>query len=253
MMLRTLALLPLLLCIPFFAAAQPKDAAKKVTLRWYGQSFFQLETGDGTLVVFDPHAMPEYGRNEVKADLVLVSHNHGDHAQPEILSSKDHKVIHGLNPKDRKQPFVQVNEKFRNVTVRNVSSYHDPDMGLQRGRNSIFVVETDGLKICHLGDLGHPLDEETIKKIGPVDILMVPVGGIYTINGEKAREVVKQLKPRLYIIPMHYGTKALDSLQPPDEFLEGKKNVKKLEDTNALTVPADMKQDEPVIVLMGWK
>jgi L-ascorbate metabolism protein UlaG (beta-lactamase superfamily) len=251
-MMRSLFGLALFLGFVQFAGAQ--DTGKKITIRWYGQSFFQIETSDKTLIVTDPHAMPEYNRNVVRADLVTCSHMHSDHVQVEILeNSKEAKIYYGLDPKSKRSIFNPISAKFKNVTFYDVESDHDPDGGMTRGKNAIFVFEVDGLRICHLGDLGTILDEKQIKQIGKVDILLIPIGGVYTINGEKAKEVVRQLKPRLYIIPMHYGTKVLDSLQPPDEFLEGQKNVKKLEDTNALTIPVDLKQDNPVIVLLGWK
>ena len=82
---------------------------------------------------------------------------------------------------------------------------------------------------------------------------MIPVGGVFTINGEKAKEVVKQLKPRLYILPMHYGTSVFDIVQEPKEFLEGEKKVRELKDSNTLVVPIDLKVDSPSIVLMNWK
>ena len=93
-----------------------------------------------------------------------------------------------------------------------------------RGRNGIWVIEMDGLHIVHLGDLGHMLTDEQLKEIGPVDVLMIPVGGIYTLNGTDAKKVIEQLKPKRYIIPMHYGIpKVFEDLLPLDEFLDGLK------------------------------
>jgi L-ascorbate metabolism protein UlaG (beta-lactamase superfamily) len=107
---------------------------------------------------------------------------------------------------------------------------------------------------CHLGDLGHDLSPEQVKAIGPVDVLMVPVGGIYTINGETAKKVVARIKPRLFVLPMHYGVPGYDDLLGPDEFMEDQKNPKKMPDTNELVIPADAKTpDAPAVVLLGWK
>lgn len=240
-----------LMAVSGSAAAQAKD--KALAIRWFGQSFFQVESAAGTKIVFDPHSMMEYGRPSCKADLVLISHEHDDHNQPDALTDSDKaKVIRGLTLKGKRYDWAKIDEKFKNVHVRTVPSFHDFEEGLKRGKNSIFVVEVDGLKIVHLGDLGHVLEEEQIAAIGPVDILMIPVGGIYTINGEKAQEVVKQLKPRLYILPMHYGNRVVDTLQDPSEFLDGQKNVRTLEKTNQFTVPLDLKLDKPTIVLMNW-
>jgi L-ascorbate metabolism protein UlaG (beta-lactamase superfamily) len=235
--------------------AQPREEKKanQISLTWHGQSFFVLTTGNGTKIAFDPHAMPEYGRQSVSAELVLISHLHNDHSQPEILETKDPKILFGLTTKDKRPNWNAIDEKYKQTRIRTVGVYHDNEEGLRRGKNAIFIVETDGLKIAHLGDLGHLLSDRQIKEVGPVDILMIPVGGIYTINGEKAKEVVAQLKPRLYVVPMHYGTKVVDSLQPVDEFIDGVKDVKKLEDTNTLTIPADLKLEKPVTVLLSWK
>jgi L-ascorbate metabolism protein UlaG (beta-lactamase superfamily) len=228
--------------------------SKSVKIRWYGQSFFQIESSEKVLLVTDPHAMPEFGRGATKADVVTISHLHSDHMQLDILENKDTaKVINGLDDKAKRSTFKPISTTFKSFQIRNVESNHDSVGGMKSGKNSIFCFEVDGLKICHLGDVGEVLTDEQIKQIGPVDILMIPVGGIYTINGEKAREVTGQLKPRLYILPMHYGTKALDSLQPPDEFLDGLKNVKKMPDTNELVIPVDLKQPEAVVVLLGAK
>src|SRR5207245_10783340 len=138
------------------------------------------------------------------------------------------------------------------VHVRAVGVYHDNVEGMERGKNTIFMLEVDGLRIVHLGDLGHVLSDKEIKKIGPVDVLMIPVGGVYTINGTEAKQVVGQLKPKQYILPMHYGTKAFMDLLPPDEFLEDQKNVKKYP-TNQITVEAGAKVAEPIIALLDWK
>jgi len=251
-MSRLLAALSCLALCTALSAAEPKN--KALTIRWFGQSFFQVETGDGTKIVFDPQSMIEYGRPTCDGNLILISHEHDDHNQVESVTGFDKaKVIRGLSLKGKKLEWNKVDEKFKNIRVRTVPSYHDVEEGLRRGKNSIFVVETDGLKIVHLGDLGHTLEKEQIEAIGQPDILMIPIGGVYTMNGEKAREVVKQLKPRLYILPMHYGTRVLDSLQDPEEFIEGEKNVRKLTESNALSVPLDLKLDKPTIVLMNWE
>jgi len=236
------------------AAAQP--AKKAVQIRYYGHSFFQLTTTAGTRVVFDPHAIPEYGATGVSADVVVMSHDHNDHNRKEVLAnadSKDLKAFLGVVPKGKSgHDWAKIDAQVKDVHVRTVPSYHDEDEGAKRGKNSVFVVEADGLKFVHLGDLGTELTDEQVKAIGPVDVLFIPVGGIYTINGETAKKVVAQLKPRLYVIPMHYGTKVYTDVQPPDEFLDGQKNVQNLGDVNLLQFPPDLKADKPTVVVMGW-
>lgn len=132
-MIRSLFGLALFLGFVQFAGAQ--DTGKKITIRWYGQSFFQIETSDKTLIVTDPHAMPEYNRNVVRADLVTCSHMHSDHVQVEILeNSKEAKIYYGLDPKSKRSIFNPISAKFKNVTFYDVESDHDPDGGMTRGK-----------------------------------------------------------------------------------------------------------------------
>lgn len=247
-----------------------KDDVPAIRLRWFGQSFFQIETSRKITIVFDPHAIPVFGRPLVKADFVLISHPHNDHDQVEVLDrgkpadpKKDDKgkvdpktdpdVYRGVvEPKPGKQEWKLVDEKRGPIRFRNIGTYHDAVNGLQRGKNSIWIVEVDGLVFCHLGDLGHELTAEQVKAIGKVDVLMIPVGGIYTLNGDQAKTVVEQLQPRLYVLPMHYGVPGYDDILGPEEFLGGQKNVQKIRTTNELVIPLDMKADAPTVVLLGW-
>ncbi|QJW95482.1 MBL fold metallo-hydrolase [Frigoriglobus tundricola] len=246
---------------PSLRGQEPK--AKTMTIRWFGQSFFQVEDSAGRKFAFDPHAIPAFGRATVRADFAIVTHPHDDHALIEMIDTgkKDARlpeadVYRGVTEtRTGKQDWKVIDEKRGTTRIRTVATYHDTQNGLQRGKNSVFVVEVDGLVICHLGDLGHELTDAQVKAIGKVDVLMVPVGGIYTINGEQAQAVVKQLKPRLYVLPMHYGVPGYDDLAGPEEFLDGvpKDRVKKLPATNELTFPIDAKADAPTVVLLGWK
>lgn len=231
------------------------EPSKAATLRWFGQSFFQIETSTGQKIVFDPHAIPNFGVPRVSADVTLLSHLHDDHAQPEVLAEKG-RVFQGLNlSKDGKRTdWNPVDEKVLTTRVRTLGTYHDTLAGMQRGKNAIWVVEADGLVFCHLGDLGHELTDAQVKAIGPVDVLMVPVGGIYTINGEQAKKVVARIKPKRFVLPMHYGVAGYDDLVGPDEFLDGQKAVKRLTETNELIIPVgDKAPDGPTTVLLGYK
>lgn len=228
---------------------------KEASLRWFGHSYFVLTTSAGTRIAFDPHAISEYGTQMVAPDIALITHQHNDHNRVEVFSnadSKELKIFQGVNAKGRNTEWANIDTTFKNVKIRSVGLYHDQEEGKKRGKNSAFVVEVDGLKFCHLGDLGHELDAEQAKAIGPIDVLMIPVGGIYTINGEEAKKVVKTLKPRLFIMPMHYATKVYNEVLPPDEFLDGQKNVRKL-DGQLLNIPLDAKPANPTIVLLEWK
>lgn len=228
-------------------------AAPQVTIRWHGQSFFEIISSKGTRIVTDPHAIEVYGRLLVPADLVLISHLHDDHTALESVQNHEKaRVIWGLKATGRKTDWQPVDETFRDVHVRSVGVYHDDQQGMERGKNTVFVIDVDGLHIVFLGDLGHLLTPAQLRQIGPVDVLLIPVGGVYTINGSDAKRVAAQLKPRQYIIPMHCGTNIYDDLLSPEEFLEDQKNVKRLR-TNELKVDRDFQPAEPVIAVLNWR
>jgi L-ascorbate metabolism protein UlaG (beta-lactamase superfamily) len=251
-MTRLLAAAVLLLAA---APAPAQPPSKAFTLRWFGQSFFQLETPAGKKIVFDPHAIPEFGRPVVSADVILVSHRHSDHTQVEVIEGhKAARVFHGLKEpvKGRPADWNRIDEKVGTIRVRTLGTYHDAENGMQRGKNAAWVVEADGLTVCHLGDLGHDLTADQVKAIGKVDVLMVPVGGVYTINGETAKKVVAAIKPRLYVVPMHYGVPGYDDLLPADEFLDGQPHVKRTPGTNELVIPAGATADAPTVAVLGW-
>ncbi|MBM4319674.1 MAG: MBL fold metallo-hydrolase, partial [Deltaproteobacteria bacterium] len=129
--------------------------------------------------------------------------------------------------------------RFRDGVVRNVASWHDEMNGRERGPNSIFVVESGGLRFVHLGDLGHELTPAQVKEIGPVDVLFVPVGGTFTLDERKARQVVRQLSPRRLVVPMHYATPTLKAklpLAPLAGFLRGWRNPVRRVEGSTLTL-----------------
>jgi L-ascorbate metabolism protein UlaG (beta-lactamase superfamily) len=247
--------IPALVC-GFALAGFSSAAGKKVSLRWHGQSFFEIESSAGTRIVVDPHALEAYGRIAVQADLILVTHLHADHSQVDVVQNRDKaKTILGLKSDGRRSDWNPVDLDLRDVHVRSVGTYHDNAEGLERGKNTIFVISVDGLQIVHLGDLGHELTDAQVRQIGPVDVMLVPVGGVYTINGSEARRVVAQLKPRQYIVPMHYGTAVFEDLLPVNEFLEEQDpaNIKRYDQTNRLVIETDYRPKQPIIAVLNWK
>ncbi len=237
--------------------ARTQQPAKGPEIIFHYHSFFEIRSSKGTVVAIDPHAIVAYGEpHKIKADVVLMSHGHPDHIQVKacIANAKDAKVIAGWKGNGSNQKHNKVDEKINDVHIRSVASYHDEEQGMKYGLNTIFVVEMDGWKIVHLGDLGHLLTPAQIKEIGEVDVLMIPVGGIYSLNGSQANKVVKQLKPKEYIFPMHYGTAQLQDTLPPDEFLEAwpQKQVAKSKD-DSLTLNRDPDRPRPLVVLMLQK
>ncbi len=240
-------------CLFSSVAAAGSEAAALPSLTWYGQSFFVLETSKGTRVAFDPHAIEAFGRHEVSADLILMSHLHSDHTQVGVISNADKaKIVQGLKVKGKSTEWIPADFAFKDVHVRSVGVYHDSTQGMERGKNTVFIVEADGLRFVHLGDLGHVLTTKDIQAIGPVDVLMIPVGGVYTINGSDAKKVVEQLKPKRYVIPMHFGMKGYEDLLPADEFLDEQANVRRSE-SNKLTIDPEAKVDAPTIVILNPK
>lgn len=170
-------------------------------LTWYGHSCFLLETAEGS-VVFDPYSpgsVPGVELPELKADAVLCSHGHGDHGYAEAVT------LSGKRP------------GFR---VEEVKSFHDEKLGLLRGKNTIYVVEAEGKRVAHLGDLGHELNDRQLKALGRIDLLLIPVGGHYTIDAATADRVANAIGARL-TVPMHYRGAGFgySVIGPVDDFL----------------------------------
>jgi L-ascorbate metabolism protein UlaG (beta-lactamase superfamily) len=231
-------------------AAAPGPAAK---LTWYGQACFLLESAGGTRVVMDPipGAIGYTPPADLKADVVTVSHEHGDHNNVALVQGKP-KVLRGLT--EDKKGWVRVNEKAGDVAIRSVGVYHDEEKGAKRGLNAVFVFEVAGVRIAHLGDLGHLLDDKQVSAIGNVDVVLIPVGGFFTIDARQATRVVDQLRPRLIVVPMHYKTDVLTikELATVDAFLAGKPNVRR-EKGNTLSITGVKARPSTEVVVLNYK
>lgn len=190
---------------------QPVRADAPVTVRWLGHACFMITAANGTRILLDPYG-GEVGYPVVlqRADVVTVSHEHFDHNNTAMASGKP-LLLHGLAAGAKQ--WAPVRQTYKGVEIRNVGVYHDTSQGQQRGLNTIFTLRVNGIHFAHAGDLGHLLTPEQIAAVGPVDVLMVPVGGHFTIDGPQAARLVEQLHPRL-VIPMHYKTKATASNLP---------------------------------------
>jgi L-ascorbate metabolism protein UlaG (beta-lactamase superfamily) len=250
--------LPVLAALVLCAGAAPAPAReKKLLIRWHGQSFFEIVTSAGTRIVLDPHALEAYGRKQVKADLVLMSHLHDDHTRREpIENAQKAKFLNALKAgEQRAAEYNVVDEKFEDVHIRTLGTYHDAMSGMQRGKNGVWILDVDGLRIVHLGDLGHLLSREQLAKLGTVDVLMIPVGGVYTINGLDAQKVVEQIKPRRCILPMHYGTLVYTDLLDLKYFLEDQEMGKEERFTgNELAIdPKAEAPQKPIIAILHWE
>ncbi|MFH1662560.1 MAG: MBL fold metallo-hydrolase [Chloroflexota bacterium] len=177
-------------------------------ITWLGHSCFKIKDRQATLIT-DPYA-PDLGYSLGKqaADVVTISHQHPGHSFAQEI---------GGNPKAVTGPGEY---EISNILIIGVSTFHDNERGAKRGKNTVYIMEMNELSICHLGDLGHVLTDEQVEELGSVDVLLLPVGGVSTINAPVATEVVRQLEPKI-VIPMHYKTPAINrELEPVDRFLK---------------------------------
>jgi len=183
-------------------------------VKWLGHSCFSLTTSQGTVVVTDPYdESVGYGRPGVDAHLVTVSHDHHDHNCLEALGEVGQVAAR------------QEETCVRDVKVIPFASWHDDAQGKKRGANLIYVIEADGVRLAHLGDLGHPLSVEQIEALGKLDALLIPVGGVYTIDGVQAAQLALAAGARV-TVAMHFMTDKLGfELMKPEFFLNamGKK------------------------------
>lgn len=234
------------------ALALASPAAPAARLSWFGQSCFLLESPGGARIVMDPipgtigYELPK----DLKADAVTVSHEHPDHNNVPLVPGKP-KVLRGLTAD--KKGWTKIDEKVKDVAIQSVGVYHDEKKGAERGLNTVFVLETGGLRIAHLGDLGHLLTDAQLKALGGIDVAMVPVGGFYTIDAAQATRVIEQIRPRMVVVPMHYKTDVLTikELASVDAFLAGKPDVRR-EKGNSLSLGGLKGGVNPAIVVLGW-
>jgi len=197
-------------------------------LTWYGQSCFLLESVAGGRVVMDPipRNIGYVPPADLRADAVTVSHEHQDHNNVALVHGKP-KILRGLT--QDKKGWMKIDEKVKDISIRSVGVYHDSKQGAELGLTTVFVFETGGVRVAHLGDLGHLLTDHQIAAIGSVDVVMVPVGGVWTLDARGATAVVDQIRPRLAIVPMHYRTEmvTIKELAKVDAFLAGRTHVRR--------------------------
>ncbi|MCX5816647.1 MAG: MBL fold metallo-hydrolase [Proteobacteria bacterium] len=214
-------------------------------IKWYGHAAFKITTDKGIRIIIDPYESGAfggaltYGKITEEADIVLTSHDHDDHNYT----------------KDIKGKFTQIKKagthNVKDIKIKAIPTHHDPSKGTERGNNLVFVIEADGLTLAHMGDLGHTLEKGAINEMGKVDVLLLPVGGLYTIDAGGASRVMNDIKPAI-IIPMHFKTEKCDfPIAKVEEFTAGKAGVKAAKtseiEVNKAGLPA-----EPEIIVMKY-
>lgn len=184
-------------------------------IKWLGHSSFYIETGGHTIITDPYDAAVGYPNKFPSAEIVTVSHEHSDHNAIERVPNRK-TIIRG-----------SIEKVVDGISFKGVGASHDDEGGLKRGLITMIRIESEGMSLVHLGDLGTLLSKEQIDSLLPVNILFVPVGGYYTIDAAKAQKVIESLKPNI-AIPMHYKTDYVKySIAGVEPFLKGKKYVEK--------------------------
>ncbi|MBP2643194.1 MAG: putative Zn-dependent hydrolase of the beta-lactamase fold [Firmicutes bacterium] len=207
-------------------------------VKWLGHSCFLITAENGVTVLTDPFdSSVGYKVPEVAADIVSTSHGHFDHSYIQAVQGE----------------YVHINKTgvctHKGIEITGVDTFHDENQGAERGKNTMYKFVIDGLHICHCGDLGHVLTREQMNAIGSVDILLIPIGGFYTIDAERAAAVVNQLQP-LVTMPMHFKTEDINfPIAGVDRFLEVMGNGKRLGKQEVEFEKSSMSSEAGVIVL----
>jgi L-ascorbate metabolism protein UlaG (beta-lactamase superfamily) len=212
-------------------------------LTYFAHSAFLIEAGDGTQIIIDPYLSGSfdnalrYAPIDTTADVVLATHKHDDHAATSTIPGKPRVLVHPTK------------ETVGEVSVTGVQVAHDEAGGSKRGKNTIIVLDDGDVRLVHLGDLGHTLDPATVEAIGRVDILLVPVGGFFTIDHKEAAAVADSLGPRI-VVPMHYKTDKTDfPISTVEPFLATQDNVVREKGSTLEFTHATLPVKRTVIVL----
>ena len=214
-----------------------------VLVEWLGHATFQITSSKGTRILTDPHGAFDLPRPTLPQHIVTTSHQHGPHNSVHMAPGTP-VILHGLTPAG--ENWQKISTTIRDVSVYVVPAFHDKSQGMQRGKNAIFVFRVDDICIAHLGDLGHLLTPQQLQLLGKIDILLVPIaGGFYTVTASEAREVTKQVNPKI-AIPMHYWWD-----NATDDYTQGMARVKTL-NTPAFKIAKPGLPQPTEVVVLAW-
>lgn len=208
-------------------------------IKWLGHSCFKISSEKGIRIVTDPFdGNVGYNLPSVETDIVTISHNHYDHNFIDCLNG-DFEVVSKVG-----------NFYIKDISITGVHTYHDEVEGDKRGSNIVYIFDIDGLRVCHMGDIGHVLTEKQVEMIAHVDVLLIPVGGVYTVDYNDAKTIVEQLNPSI-VIPMHYKTQALKfKLNPIDDFLKQFEDINMVSSQVTKITKEDLKPGGKVVYVL---
>lgn len=213
-------------------------------VKYYGHAAFKVTTDKGTKIIFDPYESGSfngaigYGKITEEADVVITSHDHGDHNYTKDIKGNFTKI-------DMEGTF-----DIKDIKTTEIPTFHDTSGGKERGNNLISVVTADGMSLVHMGDIGHDLDDATLRKIGKVDIMLIPVGGFFTVDADAATKIMNAISPKI-TIPMHYKTdKCSFPIGTVDSFTKGKNNIKMLDQQSEIEIKKDALPASPEIIVL---
>lgn len=212
-------------------------------ITYLGHAAFAVTLEDDRSIVFDPYESGAYdgalGYGPITGtfDIAVVSHDHADHCCDDVTTKAKH-VVKSAGE-----------HEIEGITITSIPTYHDESKGSERGANLISVVEAEGMRIAHLGDLGHPISADDVRALGSVDVVLVPVGGHFTIDAETAAVVVNAIGPKL-VIPMHFKTEKINfPIQPVDKFADLFENVERTHGSE-MDITKDTLPDERTVVVL---
>jgi len=205
-------------------------------ITWYGRACFRLKGRDATVITDPSPPSTGFVAGKHDVDLLTISHSHADHSYVRSITA-------GLT-------LTRPGEyEFHDLLVNSIRTFHDAERGARRGENIVFAFEVDGVHIAHLGDLGHLLTEEQLAELGPIDVLLVPAGGNFTLTPAEAAEVAAQISPKI-VIPMHYAVDGASAdLLGPEKFLQEMAVSDPIRQPKAVITPASLPDETQVVLL----